>query len=109
VRSQDSSLNASRPPLGQDWQRFVGSRNLYVTSTAGVVDFLSEIIGVGPFERVLGESIALDLGGFRCRVLSLSALLACKRALGRPKDSGSSPNSGRGGDFRAGFARSSLA
>lgn len=30
--------------------------------------------------------VALDLGGFSCRVVSLDDLLSCKRALGRPKD-----------------------
>jgi hypothetical protein len=79
-------MNASRPPLGADARRFVGYRNLYLSTDEGVLDLLGEIIAVGPFEAVRAASMEIDLGAFRCRVLSLEALIACKRALGRPKD-----------------------
>lgn len=79
-------MNAARPPLGNDPGRFVGNRNRYLVTDEGVLDLLGDIVAVGAFEAVRAASLEVDLGDFSCRVLSLEALLACKRALGRPKD-----------------------
>ncbi|MDX2010466.1 MAG: hypothetical protein SFW67_09765 [Myxococcaceae bacterium] len=79
-------MNAARPSLGDDPTRFVGYRNLYLMTDEGVLDLLGEIVAVGAFDAVRAASTEVDLGEFRCRVLSLEALIACKRALGRPKD-----------------------
>lgn len=61
-------------------------RNLYVRTDLGVVDFLSEVSGVGPFERVAARSVEVDLHGVPCRILDLDALIDAKVAAGRPKD-----------------------
>ena len=79
-------MNAARAPLGVDASRFVGNKNLYVVTTEGVIDFLGHIIAIGDFDAVRAESDELQLAGFSCRVLTLSALIRCKRALARPKD-----------------------
>ena len=79
-------MNSSRPALGEDPARFVGNKNLYVVTSEGVIDFLGHIVAIGDFDAVRAESDELQLGGFSCRVLSLEALIRCKRALARPKD-----------------------
>lgn len=79
-------MSAARPPLAKDPRHYLGYRNLYVTTDLGVLDLLGDIVAVGGFDAVRASSVELDLGGFTCRVLSLEALLRCKRALARPKD-----------------------
>lgn len=79
-------MNPNRPPMGDDPGAFVGFRNLYLSTDEGVLDLLGEIVAIGGFENVRRRSIEMDLGGFVCRVLSIEALIECKRALARPKD-----------------------
>jgi len=64
----------------------VGYRNLYLVTSEGVLDLLGEVIGVGDYDATKTNSISLDIGGFECRVIGLDDLIACKKALGRPKD-----------------------
>ena len=79
-------VNASLPPLGTDPLRFVGYRNLYVTTDEGVIDLLGEITGLGPFDRVAANAVELGLGDFSVRVIGLEDLISSKRTLGRAKD-----------------------
>lgn len=79
-------MHHARPPLGADFTPYIGYRNLYLTTTTGVVNLLSTIVGVGDYDQVSQGALDLDLGGFRCRVMSLERLLICKRTLARPKD-----------------------
>ncbi|MBL9038395.1 MAG: hypothetical protein JNG84_07775 [Archangium sp.] len=79
-------MNPNRPALGSDAGRFVGYRNLDLTTDEGVLDLLGDVIGVGDFSSVSAASIDMNLGDFTCRVLGLDALIRCKTALGRPKD-----------------------
>jgi hypothetical protein len=51
-----------------------------------VLDLLGEVLEVGGFAEARANSMELELGGFSGPVLSLEALIRCKRALGRPKD-----------------------
>lgn len=57
-----------------------------MATTEGIINFLGEIAAVGGFDECAKTSVVLDLGGFSCRVLSIAALVACKRALARPRD-----------------------
>lgn len=61
-------------------------KNLYLETTAGAIDFLTTITGVGGFERVREGAVAVELFGRRCLVMSLPDLIAAKRALGRDRD-----------------------
>lgn len=79
-------MHPDRPPLGDSPAAFVGYKNLYLTTDEGVLDLLGDVLEVGSFDQVRANSEEFDLGGFSCRVLSLQALMTCKRALGRPKD-----------------------
>lgn len=59
---------------------------LTLTTSAGLVDLIPEVPGVGAYDAVRARSVVLDVGGWRVRVLSLPALIDAKRAMDRPKD-----------------------
>lgn len=61
-------------------------RNLYLETELGTVDILSSILGVGDFERVRAGSVAIEIFGRRCRVISLDDLIRAKETLAREKD-----------------------
>jgi predicted nucleotidyltransferase len=61
-------------------------KNLYLETNAGALDLLGSITGVGGFERVRERAIDVELFGRRCMVMSLSDLIAAKRAMGRDRD-----------------------
>ncbi len=79
-------MNPARPPLGADPLRFVGNRNLYVTTDDGIIDFLGELTALGSYDRVAAQAVTLQLADFSVRVVGLRDLITSKRALGRPKD-----------------------
>jgi hypothetical protein len=72
--------------VGDDPARLHGFKNLNLVTSLGVIDILDTVSGVGTFEDVRGRIVELDVGGFRCPVLDLDALIASKRAAGRSKD-----------------------
>lgn len=79
-------MNPAKPQLGSDPLRFVGYRNLYVTTDEGIIDLLGEITGLGTFERVAAHAVELKVADFSARVIGLEDLISSKRKLGRPKD-----------------------
>ena len=60
--------------------------NFTLTTDIGDVDLLGEIAGIGSYLEVRAASVSVELFGVSCAVLSLDALIAAKRAAGRPKD-----------------------
>ena len=60
--------------------------NLYLATDLGQLDLLGEVKGVGGFGHCLANSTPVPIGGAEIRVLSLDALIASKRAMGRPRD-----------------------
>jgi predicted nucleotidyltransferase len=79
-------MTPDRPPLGSDPLAYVGFKNLYVVTDDGVIDFLGNITGLGPLDRVKLNAVKMDLGGFTVPVMGLEDLLTAKRAVGRNKD-----------------------
>lgn len=63
-----------------------GWKNIYLDTSAGVLDCLGDIKGLGDFAECKTRSLEVDLGGFTIRVLTREALIAAKKAMGRPKD-----------------------
>lgn len=63
-----------------------GWRNIYLDTSAGILDCLGEIKGLGNFAACRARSLEIDLGGFSIRVLTREALIEAKKAMGRPKD-----------------------
>lgn len=60
--------------------------NFTLTTAAGDLDLLGDIVGGGSYEDLLPHTIAVDLFGHEVRCLDLEALLRTKRAAGRPRD-----------------------
>jgi hypothetical protein len=60
--------------------------NFTLTTRLGLLDLLGEIAGGGTYEKLLPRSIAVEILGAPCRVLTLDALIDAKRASGRPRD-----------------------
>ena len=68
------------PPTG------VEVRNLYLETSAGILDVLSSIPGVGDVERLKARAITIPLYGQPVALISLEDLIAAKESLGREKD-----------------------
>ena len=79
-------MNKARPPLGSDPLKFVGYRNLYVTTDLGVLDLLSEISAIGAYQQVAANALTLELAGISMKVMSIRDVIASKRSVGRQKD-----------------------
>ena len=63
-----------------------GFSNLYLDTDAGQLDCISEVKGVGDFERVKQQSSVVHIQRHEFRVLDLDALIASKKTMGRPRD-----------------------
>jgi len=79
-------MRPDRMPLPDDPSKLAGFRNLYLKTEEGQLDILGEITGVGGYEEAARRSVVVDLGPERCRILDIAALIASKRAMGRPRD-----------------------
>lgn len=79
-------LSGGREPLvvaryrAQDW------KNLYLSTTAGVLDCLGEVKGIGDYAAALPLSEVRSYAFGTCRILTLEALIHAKEAMGRPHD-----------------------
>lgn len=60
--------------------------NFTLYTSAGDVDLLGEVTGLGSFGDVVAEAQQLDLFGYGVWVLGLEGLIKTKEAAGRPKD-----------------------
>lgn len=60
--------------------------NLYLETDLGALDILSQITGVGDFEKVKSNAINIKLFGQTCKVISIDDLIDAKKAIGRNKD-----------------------
>jgi hypothetical protein len=84
----DPYLRGAPPGLPFHWDVATVERGLNFTliTSLGVIDLLGEIAGGGSYERLLADTIELEVYGLKCRCLSLRRLIAVKRAAGRPRD-----------------------
>ncbi len=73
-------------PFSWDERTIHNGLNFTLITTLGAIDLLGEITGGWQFENLKSQSIRLDIFGIRCLCLSLEALIAAKRAAGRPRD-----------------------
>jgi len=60
--------------------------NLYLETDAGIVDVLTNVLGIGAYARLRQSATEFPLFGRRCAVISLEDLIAAKEAVGREKD-----------------------
>jgi hypothetical protein len=75
-----------RPALVLTPETAAEFRNLYLETDWGQLDCLGEVSGVGAYEQALQESTEIELAAGPCRILSISALIRAKEAMGRPRD-----------------------
>ena len=61
-------------------------QNLYLETDFGIVDILSNVLGLGDFTRVRSAAEAFAIGGRTYQVISLEDLITAKEAVGREKD-----------------------
>jgi hypothetical protein len=73
-------------PLSLTSEQCASLRNPYLKTDLGIVDCLSEILGVGGFDIVLKNSIELQLPYGRRRILDIDALIRAKEAMPRDHD-----------------------
>jgi predicted nucleotidyltransferase len=73
-------------PFVLDAQSLRSGLNFTLSTTAGDLDLLGEVPGVGMFADVSKDAIDVDLLGCRVLIMSLDALERAKRAAGRAKD-----------------------
>lgn len=81
-------VHRSRPdlPLQLSPEQCAGLKNLYLKTDLGIVDCLSEILGVGSFEEVLKHSVEVELPYGKCRIIDIEALIRAKEAMNRDHD-----------------------
>jgi predicted nucleotidyltransferase len=79
-------MRPDKLPMPDDPGKLQGFKNLNLDTDLGTIDFLTEVTGVGTYQNVLSQSELKQVGGMQCRVLTLDALIAAKRAAGRMKD-----------------------
>jgi hypothetical protein len=82
------SVHRSRPdlPLQLTAEQCATLRNLYLKTDLGVLDCLSEVLGVGDFDEVLKQSIEIELPFGKCRILCIDSLIRAKEAMNRVHD-----------------------
>lgn len=73
-------------PFRFDEATLRGGLNFTLTTDLGEIDLLGEVAGVGDYAAALTASEQVELFGATFDVLTLEALIASKRAAGRPKD-----------------------
>lgn len=81
-------LRGAPPGLPFVWDERTVSHGLNFTldTTAGAIDVLGEIVAGGRYEDLAPRSLRLTLFDETCLCLGIEALIANKRAVGRPKD-----------------------
>ncbi|HEX7706140.1 MAG TPA: hypothetical protein VF701_06730 [Thermoanaerobaculia bacterium] len=73
-------------PFRWDEETVQRGLNFTLTTEGGDIDLLGEMAGVGTWAEAIPRSFELAFRGVTVRVIELDALIAAKRAAGRPKD-----------------------
>jgi hypothetical protein len=60
--------------------------NFALDTSAGPIDVLGEIVAGGGYQDLVPRSVTMEFFGASCLCLGIEALIANKRAVGRPKD-----------------------
>lgn len=73
-------------PFRFDEQTIRAGLNFTLITSAGPIDLLGEMAGVGTYAALTGHTVEVSLFGSTYRCIDLDTLIAAKRAAGRPKD-----------------------
>ena len=81
-------LRGAPPGLPFEWSVATvrAGLNFTLTTDAGSIDLLGEIVGGGRYEDLLSHALTITIFGREVRLLDLPWLIHVKRAAGRPKD-----------------------
>ena len=81
-------VHRSRPdlPLNLTPEQCAQLKNLYLKTDLGAVGCLGEVLGLGDFDAVLGQSVQVELPFGRCWVLDIDGLIRAKQAMNRDHD-----------------------
>jgi hypothetical protein len=81
-------LRGAPPGLPFEWsvRTLQAGLNFTLTTSAGAIDLLGEIVGGGRYEQLLPHTLTITLFRREVRLLDLPWLIHVKRAAGRPKD-----------------------
>ena len=60
--------------------------NLYLRTDWGIVDILTDVLGLGDYQRIRGKAEDFEIRGKRCQLISIEDLIQAKEAIGREKD-----------------------
>jgi len=61
-------------------------QNVYLNTDWGIIDILTNVLGVGDFQRLKNTATTMPFHDKTCLVMSLEDLIKAKEALGREKD-----------------------
>ena len=88
MRTWHAYLRGVEPglPFFMDARQLRATPTMTLATDVGDIDVLAEIDGVGDYAACLAASDNFDIRGAPFKALSLGALIAAKRATGRPKD-----------------------
>lgn len=73
-------------PLQLTEESCASLKNIYLETDIGQLDCLGTILGLGDFQTVKRQSESIEIDAHPCRILRIEALIAAKKAMGRPKD-----------------------
>lgn len=73
-------------PFFWDTQTLRNGLNFTLTTTAGDIDLLGEVTGLGGYGEIALRSETIDLYDAKVRIMSLADLIRSKAAAGRAKD-----------------------
>lgn len=73
-------------PFFWDLRTLRNGSNFTLSTDMGDIDLLGELSGIGGYENARARSVTIRLDANEYSVLSVAALIASKRAAGRPKD-----------------------
>ena len=79
-------ITVNKPSFLEIPEKLEGINNLYLETDAGVLDFISNVIGVGDFLELSKNAIEIKIFGRICKIISLDDLIKTKTTLKRPKD-----------------------
>ena len=79
-------LTANKLPLAETRSTFSSLKNIYLQTDLGKLDCMSQVAGVGNFDDVKKQSVAAKMSYGEFRFLTIDALIAAKKAVGRDRD-----------------------
>jgi len=79
-------MTPNRKPLPLDATELERFKNLYLSTTAGQLDILSEVDGIGDYTEVQKQSEQHVINGLPIQMLTIDAIIHSKSVLRRDKD-----------------------